>query len=55
MGMASACAHIGRSVLQTAHRMGLNFSKVSQKAQVKAIKRQGGANLETGPKKSLGA
>lgn len=38
-GKVSACLYIGRGVLETAKRLGLNVSRVSENALVEAIGR----------------
>ncbi len=38
----SACLYIGREVLETAKKMGLNLSRVSENALVEAIRKMDG-------------
>jgi hypothetical protein len=46
----STCLYIDREVLETAHRMGLNLSKVSENSLIEAIGRLSGSKPETCPK-----
>jgi post-segregation antitoxin (ccd killing protein) len=41
-GKVSACLYIGREVLETARRSGLNLSRVAENALVEAIRKLGG-------------
>jgi hypothetical protein len=41
-GKVSACLYIGRDVLETAKRLGLNVSRVSENALVEAIRKLDG-------------
>jgi hypothetical protein len=47
-GKVSTCLCIGRDVLETARRLGLNVSRVSENALVEAIGRLQGPKCETG-------
>jgi hypothetical protein len=44
----STCLYIDKQVLQTAKRVGLNLSKVSENALAEAIRRLGGPKRENG-------
>jgi hypothetical protein len=46
----STCLYIDKEVLQTAHKIGLNVSKVSENGLIEAIGRLGGSKPETGLK-----
>ena len=48
-GKVSACLYIGRGVLETAKRLGLNVSRVSENALVEAIGRLQGPEAGSGP------
>ena len=48
-GKVSACLYIGREVLETAKRMGLNLSRVSENALAEAIGRLQGPETRNGP------
>jgi hypothetical protein len=43
----SACLYIDKGVLETAHRMGLNVSRVSENSLIDAIARLGSSKPET--------
>ena len=45
----STCLYIGRDVLETAKRLGLNVSRVSENALVEAIGRLQGPEAGNGP------
>ena len=47
-GKVSACLYIGRDVLETAKRLGLNVSRVSENALVEAIGRLSGPEAGKG-------
>ena len=46
----STCLYIDKGVLETAHRVGLNVSKVAEDALIEAIDNLLGTKPETGPK-----
>ena len=48
-GKVSACLYIGRDVLKTAKRLGLNVSRVSENALIEAIGRLQGPEAGSGP------
>jgi post-segregation antitoxin (ccd killing protein) len=48
-GKVSACLYIGRDVLKTAKRLGLNVSRVSENALIEAIGRLQGPETRNGP------
>ena len=47
-GKVSACLYIGRGVLETAKRLGLNVSRVSENALIEAIGRLQGPEAGKG-------
>jgi hypothetical protein len=49
----STCLYIDKGVLETAHRIGLNVSKISENSLVEAIARLGGSEPGTAPKKPM--
>jgi post-segregation antitoxin (ccd killing protein) len=50
----SACLYIGRDVLETAKRLGLNVSRVSENALIEAIGRLQGPEAGSGPAAASG-
>ena len=44
----STCLYIDKGVLQAAHEIGLNASKVAENGLVEAVRRLNGADSETG-------
>ena len=44
----NACIYVDRGTLETARRLGLNVSRVSENALIEAIGRLGGPEPETG-------
>ena len=44
----STCVYIDKGVIETARKLGLNVSRVSERALVEAIRRLGGPEPETG-------
>ena len=53
-GKVSACLYIGRGVLETAKRLGLNVSRVAENALVEAIGRLQGPEAGSGPAAASG-
>ena len=53
-GKVSACLYIGREVLETAKKSGLNLSRVAENALIEAIGRLQGPENRNGPAAASG-